>query len=130
MGFFNEFPHTRTYDNDLGWLIKTVKSYDDTIAALNQWIETNTPKIDDLEAFKAALESGDLPEGVAQGIRDWCSQNLYTLVGSAIKTAFFVLEDGYLVAYVPDSWDEITFGTTGLDDFPTGYDFGHLTLTY
>lgn len=130
MGFFNEFPHTRTYDNDLGWIIKTVKSYDDVISALNQWIETNTPKIEDLEKFKAALESGDLPAGVAEGIREWCVRNLYTLIGEAIKTCFFVLENGYLVAYIPDSWDEITFGTTGLDDFVANYDFGHLTLTY
>lgn len=130
MAFFNEFPHTRTYDNDLGWLIKNVRSYDDTIAALNQWIETNTPKIEDLEAFKNALESGELPEGVQEGIREWCSANLYTLVGLAIKTAFFGLENGYLVCYIPDSWNEIIFGTTGLDDYVAGYDFGHLTLTY
>lgn len=130
MAFFNEFPHTRTYDKDLGWLIKTVKSYDDTITALNQWIETNTPKIEDLEEFKAALESGDLPEGVAEGIHDWCVNNLYTLVGDAIKICFFGLENGYLVAYIPDTWDEITFGTTGLDDYAPDYDFGHLTLTY
>lgn len=25
MGYFNEFPHTRGYDGDLGWLIKTYK---------------------------------------------------------------------------------------------------------
>lgn len=25
MGYFNEFPHTRTYDGDLGWLIKIYK---------------------------------------------------------------------------------------------------------
>ena len=26
MAFFNEFPHTRTYDSDLGWIIKEMKS--------------------------------------------------------------------------------------------------------
>lgn len=30
MSFF-EFPHTRTYDNDLGWLIKKVKEISDTV---------------------------------------------------------------------------------------------------
>lgn len=25
MGYFNEFPHTRGYDGDLGWLIKIYK---------------------------------------------------------------------------------------------------------
>lgn len=134
MGFFNEFPHTRTYDNDLGWIIKRVGSYDDTIAALNQWIETNTPKIDDLEAFKNALESGDLPEGVEQAIRDWCSENLIDLMSESIKNVFFGLTDsGYFVAYIPESWDDIIFNTSDYDitlsDRPD-IDYGHLILSY
>lgn len=134
MAFFNEFPHTRTYDNDLGWLIKNVKSYDGTIAALNQWIETNTPKIEDLETFKNALESGVLPEGVKQGIRDWCSENLIDLMSETIKNVFFGLTDsGYFVAYIPESWDDITFNTSDYDitltDRPD-IDYGHLILSY
>lgn len=126
MAFFNEFPHTRTYDNDLGWLIKHVKSYDDTIAALNEWIKINTPKIDDLEAFKNALESGDLPDGVAQAIRDWCSENLIDLMAESIKNVFFGLtSSGYFCAYIPESWSSITFGT-----IQDGELYGHLTLEY
>lgn len=134
MGFFNEFPHTRTYDNDLGWIIKRVKSYDETIAALDQWIETNAPKIDDLEAFKNALESGDLPEGVAQGIRDWCSENLIDLMAESIKNVFFGLTDsGYFVAYIPESWDDIEFNTSDYDIFLSDrpdIEYGHLILSY
>ena len=85
MSFF-EFPHTRTYDGDLGWLIKHVSSYDEVIQALNTWIEENTPKIEDLETFKNALENGQLPEGVKQGLYDWCSRHLLDLVGSTIKS--------------------------------------------
>lgn len=129
MSFF-EFPNTRTYDSDLGWLIKRVDSYDETITALDKWIAENQPKIDDLEDFKAALEDGRLPQGVRDGLLIWAQQNIPDIIESAIKSVFFVLENGYFVAYIPDSWDEITFGTSGLDDFPAGIDFGHLTLSY
>lgn len=134
MGFFNEFPHTRTYDNDLGWIIKRVKSYDETIEALNQWIETNTPKIEELEEFKNALESGDLPDGVKQGIREWCAANLIDLMAESIKNVFFGLTDsGYFVAYIPDSWSDIEFNTSDYDitipDRPT-LEYGHLILSY
>lgn len=45
---------------------------------------------------------------------------------------FFGLTDsGYFVAYIPDSWDNIQFGTTGLDiDAPIQPEFGHLVLLY
>lgn len=45
MSFF-EFPHSRTYDSDLYWLIKTVKemtqSYDDFKIYVNEWIDAHT----------------------------------------------------------------------------------------
>lgn len=131
MAFF-EFPHTRTYDSDLGWLIKNVKSYNDTIEALNSWIETNTPRIEDLEEFKAALESGNLPEGVQAGITAWLETHAAEVIAAIIKNVWFGLTDaGYFVAYVPDSWSDITFKTTGLDII-LGLmpEYGHLVLQY
>ena len=130
MSFF-EFPHTRTYDSDLGWLIKHVNSFDEAIAALNDWIAENEPKLDDFETLYNMLMAGDLPPGVQEGIRRWMEINAIDLVGELVKTVFFgITMDGYFVAYVPESWDDITFGTSGLDDFPVGIDYGHLTLTY
>lgn len=131
MAFF-EFPHTRTYDSDLGWLIQNVSSYNETIDALNAWIETNTPKIDDLEAFKDALESGTLPAGVVEGITTWLTLHAADILPSIVKNVWFGLSDaGYFVAYVPDSWNDITFKTTGLDILlDLMPDFGHLVLQY
>ena len=131
MSFF-EFPHTRTYDGDLGWLIKHVSSYDEVITALNDWITENTPKIEDLEAFKEALESGDLPEGVKQGLYTWCSLHLLDLVAATLKHVMFQLtDDGYFVAYYTDSWSDITFNTTEYDIWLDNFhQFGHLTLSY
>ena len=31
---------------------------------------------------------------------------------------------------VPESWDDITFNTTGYDTTVDGYDYGHLVLSY
>lgn len=129
MSFF-EFPNTRTYDSDLGWLIKRVNSYDETIKALDEWAEKTDLSVKELEDFKKALEDGNLPQGVRDGLLTWAALNIPALIAEAIKTVFFTLENGYFVAYIPDSWDEITFGTSGLDDFPVGVDYGHLTLSY
>lgn len=127
---FYEFPHTRTYDSDLGWLIKRVNSYDETIAALEDWQRENEPKIEDLEDFKKALEDGNLPQGVIDGLYTWATIHFPDLIEATIKTVFFTIDNGYFAAHIPDSWDEITFGTTGLDIYPAGVDYGHLTLTY
>ena len=130
MSFF-EFPHTRTYDSDLGWLIKHVNSYDETIQALNDWIADYTPKLDDMEALYQALISGDLPEGVQEGIEKWCRENMGDLLGQLAKIVFFgITDDGYFVAYIPDSWADIIFNTTGYDITVPDVDYGHLTLSF
>ena len=129
MSFF-EFPHTRTYDSDLGWLIRTVHTHDETLKALDEWAERTDLSVKELEDFKKALEDGNLPQGVRDGLLEWAALNIPALIAESIKTVFFTLENGYFVAWIPDSWDEITFGTSGLDDFPVGVDYGHLTLSY
>lgn len=133
MSFF-EFPHTRTYDSDLGWLIKHVNTYDETIAALNAWIAENEPKMDDLYAFMEALEEGNLPEGMKQGLYQWATEHLTDLVGATISNVFFGLtDDGYFVTYIPDSWDDIEFNTSEYDIILSAhpeYGYGHLVLSY
>lgn len=129
MSFF-EFPNTRTYDSDLGWLIKTVHTHDEVLKALDEWAERTDISVKELEDFKKALEDGNLPQGVRDGLLEWAALNIPDLLAEAIKTVFFTLENGYFVAWIPDSWNEITFGTSGYDDFPVGIDYGHLTLSY
>ena len=134
MGYF-DFPHTRTYDTDLGWIIKHISEYDDIIKTLDEWIEVNTPKIDDLITFMKDLQNENtLPEGVKEAIYNWCAHHLTDLIGATISNVFFEINDeGYFVAYVPDSWNDITFNTTYWDivlsDHPE-YGFGHLVLSY
>ena len=130
MSFF-EFPHTRTYDSDLGWLIKCCKTVEETLDALNQWKEDVNPTIEDLKQLYEEMMAGTLPPGVQEGINKWMRENALDIVGELVKMVFFGLtDDGYFVAYIPEGWDDIQFGTTGLDDFPAGVEYGHLTLSY
>lgn len=130
MSFF-EFPHTRTYDTDLGWLIKDYKSINEALEAIDNWIEETQPTIDDFKNLYEKILAGDLPPAMLEAINIWLQNYAPDVIKEIIKTVFFgITEDGYFVAYIPDSWSDITFGTSGLDDFPAGIDFGHLTLTY
>lgn len=131
MAFF-EFPHTRTYDNDLGWLIKQCKTNMDAIAVLEEWKNNTQSAIDDLQQLYADISAGRFPPEIAAGVTGWISEHFYDIVGDMMKMVFFGLTDsGYFVAYIPESWDDIQFFTTGYD-FTTDLmpEFGHLVLGY
>ena len=131
MSFF-EFPHTRTYDSDLGWLIKCCKSVSEAIEALEKWKEEVQPQIDDFLALWKLIEAGQLPPAIQNAIREWMRVNAIDLVGELVKSVYFGITDaGYFVAYIPENWEEITFNTTEYD-FHTDLQpqYGHLVLSY
>ena len=130
MSFF-EFPHTRTYDSDLGWLIRDYKTLDEFKDAMLKWIQETQPTINELNELLDMIASGNIPEGMQEGIKKWLEVNAVSIIADLARMVFFNLNDeGYFVAFIPDSWNDITFGTTGLDVFPAGVDYGHLTLDY
>lgn len=55
MAYFNEFPHTRTYDGDLGWLIKMYKDLLSFYSDIDNILNNNLEKI-----LQDYLESGKL----------------------------------------------------------------------
>lgn len=129
MSFF-EFPNTRTYDNDLGWLIKNVKSSNDAIAALEAWKASAEGTISDLQTLLDNIAAGNFPEEISSAIKNWIFRNFDEIVGDMIKTVWFGLtDDGYFVAYIPESWQDVTFRTTGYDmTTELMPEFGHLVL--
>ena len=56
MSFF-EFPHTRTYDSDLGWLIKEVQKISDEYKSLIDWKNSHEAEYSELLNRVTALES-------------------------------------------------------------------------
>lgn len=131
MAFF-EFPHTRTYDSDLGWLIRQCKRNEDAIAALEEWKSSTDDVIGDLEKLIKDIAAGNFPPEIAAGVTKWISEHFYDIVGEMIKMVFFGLTDtGYFVAYIPESWKEISFNTTEYDMIVPGFsEYGHLVLSY
>lgn len=127
---FNLYPYLNLNDLNLDWIIAHFKEFIDAIKDLDDWRTQHEQEYEELKTMYDAIVSGNFPPGMYNTLHDWVVHNATSIIAELVKMVFFGLENGYLVAYIPDSWSEIIFGTTGLDDFPAGYDFGHLTLTY
>lgn len=126
-----DFPGTHYYDTDLREVICKVTKILKTVAKLDEWKEEHEKQYEELKKFYDDLIAGNFTPEMEEALYKWTVENTVDIIGKAIKAVFFGLTDnGYFVAYIPDSWNDITFGTSGLDDFPSGVDFGHLTLTY
>lgn len=116
---------------NLDWIIAHFKEFIDQISSLNEWRSTHEVEYQQLKDFQDQILAGDFPQSIKDAFAAWMNDNAVDLVGGLVKTVFFgINQDGYFVAYIPESWDDITFGTSGLDDFPAGIEYGHLTLAY
>lgn len=129
--FFNDFPYTDFHELNLSWVLKQIKALIEHMKQIDTWKEEYQSTVDDLEKFYDDLINGRYPQEFVDNLYRWMSVHGPEIITKLIKMVFFgITDDGYFVAYIPDSWDDITFGTSGLDDFPAGIDYGHLTLTY
>lgn len=65
-------------------------------------------------------------------IDNFSTDYLEKLIAEKIATMIFVeiSDAGYIVYYIPDTWNDITFNTTGLDVDIKDKDYGHLVLSY
>ena len=110
------------YDDSLSYyelLCKVVKY-------INNLIDSDKEIVDNVDELARELET------VQQWINDFDYSNIYKIVGEYLATMIFVeiTDSGYFVYYIPETWDDITFNTTGLDISISGYDYGHLVLSY
>lgn len=80
-----------------------------------------------LDQFEKFKESG-FDDYYAQQVETWIAHNLEFIYDETIKQIYFGLtDDGYFVAYIPESWDDITFDT--IMNFSDPH-YGSLTLSY
>ena len=130
--FFNhKYPYSDFHELNADWLISAYKELIAEVDALDSWKIEHEAEYEELKALYDDIISGNFPESMYVALYNWVVANSVSIIGSLIKMVFFELtDDGYFVAYIPDSWDDIQFATTGYDIIISGYDYGHLVLNY
>lgn len=129
--FYNKYNYTDFHDLNLSWLIEAVKQLLIEMDNMEEWKAQHIEEYEQLKKLYDDLMAGNFTPEMENALYEWTVKHTVEIIGKAIKTVFFgITDDGYFVAYIPDSWSDIIFGTSGLDTFPAGVEFGHLTLTY
>lgn len=110
------------YDDSLSYYEVLCK----VVHYINKLIDTDNEIVEDLNALKAEVNQ------VQEWINNFDTSYLEELIQHYIATMIFVeiTDAGYFVYYIPESWSDITFNTTGLDIGYLEHDFGHLVLSY
>lgn len=128
---FNEYPYKNLSDLNLDWFLNKFKGLLTTLDGLVEWKNDHEQEYEDLKRAVDDLESGNWTPEFINTLINWYRDNIIDIIGEMVKQVFFgITDDGYFVAYIPESWEDIIFGTTGLDDVVPGMDYGHLTLSY
>ena len=95
---------------------------------INVKINELTDKVNDCYEEVEKLINGEYIETYVQALATWIDNNLQVMVSKIVKYVWFeVNEDGYFVAYIPDTWDFIDFDT---EMNPDNEDYGKLALLW
>ena len=129
---FHEYPYINLNDLNLDYVLKKLKAMIEDVDTLTEWKAEHEAEYQQLKHLYDQIISGNFPKSIIDAFENWMRRNADDLVGEMVKNVFFGLTDsGYFVAYIPESWDDITFNTTGLDiEVALMPDYGHLVLSY
>lgn len=80
--------------------------------ALNVNINLNHDMIEQLRKEFEQFKDGEMLDFYEAQITAWINANMERIIEKSIRMVFFGLTlDGYFVAYIPDSWQDIIFDT-------------------
>lgn len=131
MALFEHFPYTNFQDLNLDELLRHMRVLLAKMKDLENTVGGFDGRIKQLENYINALNSGNFPKALLDSLYGWLDKNVPEILERAVKMVWFGLtQSGYFVAYIPDSWEEIIFNTTGLDiNVPLCPEYGHLVLS-
>lgn len=113
------------YINDM---INNQNSMNEILQQYGQDIKQLKEDVNYLESELEKVKNGDYTSMYIDSLSAWIDKNLQELVSKIVKYVFFELDDsGYFVAYIPQSWEFLTFDTIMDYDNPN---YGHLTLEW
>lgn len=129
---FSVYPYHNFSDYNLDWCIETVKKLLAEIEPMKEWQEQHQAEYEELLKLYNNITSGNLPDAMYTSLMSWIERNGMDIIGNLIKSVFFGLTDsGYFTAYIPETWDDLTFNTTDYDIFIEQFpEYGHLTISY
>lgn len=110
------------YDESLSYYEVLCKVVD----YLNHMLDDVNNIVQDYDELKKELNE------IQKWIQNFSADYLEKLIAEKIATMIFVeiSDAGYIVYYIPETWNDITFNTTGLDVDVKDKDYGHLVLSY
>lgn len=128
---YNELKHFKfwcqkilplVYDDSLSYYEVLCKVVD----YINKLIDDDNSIITQIEELKKELEI------VQKWIADYDTSFAEKIIQKYLATMIFVgiSESGYIVYYIPEKWEDITFNTTGVDVEIADTEYGRLVLTY
>ena len=129
MGYNHEWPYVDPSRANTDWEIITVKRMREF---LTDFIKNYGSAYEELTKILEDLAQGEFPPVIEKAFEEWMQAHANELVGGMVKNVFFeITDDGYFVANIPDSWEDIEFNTTGLDiAVELEPEYGHLILSY
>lgn len=132
MAFNYEFPYTDPNHYNDDWLLTKMK---ELLAWMEETAAWKTEYEEAYESYKKLvedIEKGNFPMSIQLAFEKWMRENANDLVGQIVKNVFFEISmEGYFIAWIPDSWDDIIFNTTGLDiSLALQPEYGYLVLSY
>lgn len=114
-------PYTNLHELNLDWILRKMQELDISFKELKKLVNELDSSL-----------SSQIKE-LQDWINEFDNEYIEEVVQKYIQTAIFfgLTDSGYFVAYIPDTWNDITFGTTGLDTIvPIQPEYGHLVLSY
>lgn len=131
MAYNYEYPYTDPERANSDWLLQMAKEVLSKVDEFDTWKNEHQKEYDELKKLYDGIVKGDFPESMELALISWVNRHAFDLMSEQIKNVFFGLtDDGYFVAYMPQSWDDITFNTTDLDINIPNIEYGHLVLSY
>lgn len=116
----NKYPYTDFHEINLTWVIDMIKKLDIKCDDLEEYFKTTT------DTMKDQIEY------LTNWVNNYSDSWAKSVIEKYLATMIFVeiSNSGYIIYYIPDTWDEITFNTTDLDISIPDVDYGHLVLSY
>lgn len=109
-------------------IVKEMKNYAQFFEEFQTTAEDIRKDMESIEGELEKIKNGGYIEVYIDALSEWIDANLQELVAKIVKFVSFGLnDDGYFVAYIPQTWDFIKFDTV-VDTNDELY--GHLILEW